>query len=82
MHIVVPIGRTKPAICAGMPRFCSATARFVGRVAALELVENAVSIDDRIRRKKSAGESPAAKRMIRESVTTTCRSRPPSTTRI
>ena len=42
MFMVVPSGSTKPATGARTPRCSRATASAVGRVAALELVENAV----------------------------------------
>src|SRR2546428_6656231 len=58
MHIVDPSGSTKPAILGGIPSCCSATAMFVGSVALLELVENAVTMLARMRLQKTRGESP------------------------
>ncbi len=55
MFMVAPRGRTKPAIWGEMPRSRSAVSMVVGRVALLELVEKAVTITTRMRRKNSRG---------------------------
>ena len=68
MHIVLPIGSTKPAMRCGTPSCSCAMSSAVGSVALLELVENAVISAARMREKNSSGDIPIRNRMIAESV--------------
>jgi hypothetical protein len=68
MHIVLPMGSTKPAMDCGTPMFFSMTARLVGSVALLLLVEKAVTMDVRMRPKNSRGEMPMRDRRMSELV--------------
>src|SRR5438034_7203167 len=69
MHIVEPSGRTKPAILGGIFSSSSATAMFVGSVALLELVENAVTMLARIRLQNTRGSSPPNSRTSSDRLT-------------
>ena len=79
MHIVEPSGSTKPAICGGIFSSSSATAMFVGRVALLELVENAVMMLARIRLQNTRGSSPPSSRTRSDRLTVPWISRPATT---
>src|SRR5579859_6351867 len=79
--MVEPRGSTKPAILGGILSSRSATWMLVGRVALLELVENAVTMLAVILRQNRNGLSPPKNRTRRERLTTPWIASPASTTR-